>query len=152
MGQKVLLLVDDEVDLVNSMKVNLEDVADIILTANNGIEALEVLGSNEVHCVVCDINMPVMNGVQLLRKLREMNNNVTFIFYTGHGNDALMMEAVKYGAFDFLNKPQMNGLEESVIRGINEGYNRTNGIESDNRDFMSDFQILMKQINDPGKK
>ena len=105
-----LLIVDDEPIILKRLKFNLEDYATNIYTAENGIEALEQLKIHQVHCVICDINMPKMNGVEVLRTIREQKNEVPFIFYTAHGNDELMMEAVKYGAFDFLDKPTITGL------------------------------------------
>ena len=100
-----LLLVDDEKELLERLEMILEDFADEIFTAENGQEGYEVLLKEKIHCVVCDINMPVLNGVELLKKIRAENINTPFIFYTGHGSSELMLEVVKYGAFDFLNKP-----------------------------------------------
>lgn len=143
-----LLIVDDEPVLLDIMKFTLEGQADRVITAGNGLEALEVLKKEEVHCVVCDINMPVMNGVELIKKLRETNNNVTFIFYTGHGNHSLMLEAAKYGAFDFLNKPQLDGLEDAVARGLKQGFRLSSDIPEEEGDFMSEYQKLLLQVND----
>ena len=124
MSKGNLLIVDDEPIILKRLKFNLEDYADEVYTAENGLEALEVLKSKIVHCVICDINMPKMNGVEVIKSIRAEGNEVPFIFYTAHGNQDLMMEAVKYGAFDFLNKPNLDGLEDVVSRGLHEGFNR----------------------------
>ena len=62
--------------------------------------------------------MPNMNGVEVLKKVREDFPDLPFIFYTGHGSRDLMREAIKYGAFDFLDKPCLEGLEEIASRGL----------------------------------
>lgn len=141
-----LLIVDDEPILVKNMRNLLEDYADEIFTAGQGQEALEILRSQTIHCVVCDINMPVLNGVELIRKIREDKNEVPFIFYTGHGNRDLMLEAAKYGAFDFLNKPSLDNLEEIVERALNRGASDQNDPETD---FMSEYAQMLKELEDP---
>ncbi len=136
-----LLIVDDEPDLVSSLSLILSDSAENILTAADGFQALEVLSKEKIHCVLCDINMPRMNGVEVLREIRSKNNQVPFILYTGHGSRALMMEVSKLGAFDFLDKPMLEGLVETVERGLSVGVNG----EAPNNDgsFMSEYQKLL---------
>ena len=107
MNNSCLLLIDDEIEILNSLKFNLKDHANEILLAENGVEALEILKKHEVHCLICDINMPKMNGLELIKEIRKDGNNVPFIIYTAYGSHNLMMEAVKYGVFDFLNKPEL---------------------------------------------
>jgi two-component system response regulator YesN len=121
MSKGNLLIVDDEPFILKTLKYSLSDYADNVFTANNGKEALEIIATSNIHCVVCDINMPVMTGIQVIRKLREEKNDVPLIFYTGHGNNELMKEAVRFGVFDFLNKPDLDGIEEVVVKGLKAG-------------------------------
>ncbi len=144
MGTGNLLIVDDEPLLLKRIRLNLEEYASNIYTAADGMEALDVLSREEIHCVVCDINMPRMNGVEVIKALRARNNEVPFIFYTGHGSHDLMMEAAKYGAFDFLNKPGFDGLEEVVSRGLKEGFDR--GKPRGDDDYMSEYRKLLDQL------
>lgn len=141
-----LLIVDDEPIILKGLKANLEDYADEIHTAENGLEALKQFEEHEIHCVICDINMPKMNGVELVKKVRQNKNNVPFIFYTAFGTDDLMMEAVKYGAFDFLEKPNLDGLEEVLSRGLKEGFKRKEGIMESDDSYISEYQKLLAQI------
>jgi DNA-binding NtrC family response regulator len=141
-----LLIVDDEPIIVKRLKFNLEEYADNVFTAENGLIALEVLKEQDIHCVICDINMPKLNGVEVIKKIRSDENEVPFIFYTGHGNQELMMQAVKYGAFDFLNKPNLDGLEDVVMRGLSEGYNKKESKTDDA--YISDYQKLLDDIGD----
>jgi len=146
MSKGNLLLVDDETLLLERLELWLGDLADKVYTAENGLQALDVLEKNQIHCVVCDINMPKMNGVEVIKKVRELNNPVPIIFYTGHGNDELMLEVSKYGAFDFLNKPDMDGLEEVVTLGLKAGMkgpDDQNGSEEDN---LSEYQKLLNGL------
>lgn len=142
-----LLIVDDEPLILKRLKLNLEDYADEVFIAVNGVEALARINEFEIHCVICDINMPKMNGVDVIKNIRAKNNNVPFIFYTGHGNHDLMMEAAKYGAFDFLNKPNLDGLEEVVVRGLSEGFNNIAAEVLSEDTFISDYQLLLDQID-----
>jgi DNA-binding NtrC family response regulator len=146
MNKGNLLVVDDEKMIVEHVALLLEDNADNIFTAYNGIEALEVLDKEVVHCVICDINMPKMNGVELIKEIRKKNNQIPFIFYTAHGNEKLMLEAVKYGAFDFLNKPNLEGLEEVVIKGLKEGFSPQSKEDSATSTFISEYKKMIQKI------
>lgn len=145
MSKGNLLIVDDEPLLLKRLRLNLEDYADVIYTAMDGVEALEVLSKNEIHCVICDVNMPKMNGIEVIKTIRAENNNVPFVFYTGHGNHEMMLEVAKYGAFDFFNKPDFDGLEEVITRGLKEGFTRKNPTASEDT-LMSEYQKLLSQL------
>lgn len=146
MNKGNLLIVDDEPMLLKNLKAILEEYADTVFTATNGLEAIEVLKDNKIHCIICDINMPKMNGVEVIKKVRDEKNNVPFIFYTGHGNRELMMEAAKYGAFDFLDKPQLEGLEEVVALGMQNGFSQSQGETISDNDLMSEYQKMLKDL------
>lgn len=146
MNKGNLLIIDDEVLLLKGLKMHLGELADNIYVAEDGIKALDILKDKEVHCIMCDINMPKMNGIEVIKSIRSANNNVPFIFYTGHGNHELMLEAVKYGAFDFLSKPGMEGMEEIITRGLKKGI----GLDDDSSksDYMTDYQNLLNDLKD----
>lgn len=140
-----LLIVDDEVLLLERLRFLLGNLSDKVLIADDGFKALEIMNTESIHCVLCDINMPKMNGIEVIRKIREMNYSVPFVFYTGHGNHELMLEAVKYGAFDFLSKPSFDGLEEVIERGLKRGCGNEENLEQS--DFMSEYQKLLEELN-----
>lgn len=142
-----LLIVDDEPLIVKNLKITLEDYATNVFTALNGLEGLKVLVENEIHCVICDINMPKMNGVELIKAVRESGNDVPFIFYTGHGNMELMKQAALYGAFDFLDKPNLDGLEEIVKLGLKKGFSRKEENAEDWAEVESEFAKMLKSID-----
>lgn len=142
-----VLIVDDEPFILKLLCMNLEDYADKIFTASDGLVALDILKKENVHCVVCDVNMPRMTGLELIKKIRTDNNLVPFIFYTGHGNRELMLEVAQYGAFDFFKKPDFDGLEESLARGLKKGFHGVSAAD-DEVAFISEYQ---KTINEFAK-
>lgn len=81
---KSLLLVDDEVALTETMKELLENAWLHVYTASDGTQALHLMRSQQIDCVVSDINMPVMDGLTFMQKTRELGSDVPFIFYSGH--------------------------------------------------------------------
>lgn len=140
-----LLIVEDEELLAENMCFLLKSYTEQIFIAHNGFEALKVLKRESIHCVVCDISMPQMNGVQLIKRAREEGKAVPFIFYTAYGHSELMMEVAKYGAFDFLNKPNFEGLQEVVTRGLKEGFNRKSETES-HSDMLTEYEKILQQF------
>ncbi len=121
MGKGNLLIVEDEEVLSSLLQDLLEPHADKIGAAYNGLEGIEAVKNNTYHAIVCDINMPKMNGIEFIAKMRELKYEHPIIFYTAHGNEQLMREALSYGAFDFLAKPHFDNLEETVIKALNHG-------------------------------
>lgn len=109
-----LLLIDDEAELSQSMKELFEDEAKHIYIANNGEEALSILEKNNIHCVVSDIKMPVMDGLKFMRIARERGHEQPIIFFTGHGTEQLKKEVRELGAADLLMKPNFLMLELSI--------------------------------------
>ena len=93
-----------------------------VLTATNGKEGLDVLKSNQVDCVISDINMPVMTGDEFIKVAREDNKSVPFVFFTGHGDDKLHDKLSEYNVADFLSKPEFNELVEAVTVGLEKGF------------------------------
>ncbi len=128
--QGKLLIVDDEVELISILKDLLTDIVDEIYTANNGEDGLNKLASNPVDLVLSDIKMPKMDGVEFIKHARERGLKTPFIFYTAHGNRELMMEVVQYDVFDFLSKPNLEALEESVARAMEFSLNKKAGVDT----------------------
>jgi DNA-binding NtrC family response regulator len=105
-----VLLVDDEVDLLDILKVDIESLGYQTVTANNGQEALNIMkqvkeGKIWIDAVLSDINMPIMNGLVFLRELRNLGLDTPFVFFSGYGDKEKTIEALRLGALDFLEKP-----------------------------------------------
>lgn len=100
-----LLIVDDEPDLREVLQMILADLDAEVLTAENGVEALAILQKQKIHAVVSDINMPLMNGLELLKEVRQSGLDVPFVFVTAFGEKKNLLEALRWGATDFIDKP-----------------------------------------------
>lgn len=107
---KKILLVDDSALMrrVFSDIINADDRFTIADEARNGAEALELLKKNEYDAVVLDVNMPVMDGIELLRRLREENIQARIMMASTITMDGaqVTMDALELGALDFIHKPE----------------------------------------------
>src|SRR5574337_1719939 len=100
-----LLLVEDEVNMVRTLAKILERKGYEVDAAGTGEEALERLSASSYDLVITDLNMPVMDGMTLLREIRQRQMNPAIIVLTGHGTIPSAVEAMKLGAGDYLIKP-----------------------------------------------
>ena len=99
-----ILVADDENDIRNLLKISLEENGYTVLTAKNGREAWDILREREVHLAILDVMMPVMDGFNLLRKIRE-HSTIPVIFLTARGEDMDKVLGLGLGADDYLVKP-----------------------------------------------
>ena len=113
------MIVDDEPALLMCLLPFLEDDCHEIYTANNGQEALKIYHEHKLDCILSDINMPVMTGLELVQAVRKENATIPFIFFTAYENEANMKAALRYGAFDFIQKPMYENLKEIIFAAYN---------------------------------
>ncbi len=98
-------VIDDDEALRESLAFLLR-AADIVVTSHASAAAfLEALPAVSLTCIITDVRMPGMSGIDLLRRLKELGLSVPVIVITGHGDVPLAVEAMKFGAIDFLEKP-----------------------------------------------
>lgn len=101
-----ILLVDDEIAARLGMRKALQKEKYLIDEAENGIEALEKVKSFQPDIVLCDINMPQMNGLEVLEALQQKDKKPPlFIVVTAYGSEKVAVSAMKAGAYDYLTKP-----------------------------------------------
>jgi DNA-binding NtrC family response regulator len=108
-----ILLVEDEPNMARSLAKILSRRGYAVAMAGNGQEALDQLAAERFHVVITDLNMPVMDGMQLLRRLQPETSTATTrrlivpptVVLTGHGSTQAAVEAMKLGAYDYLVKP-----------------------------------------------
>jgi len=102
-----VLLVDDEQELLENLSFDLRDTVEELFFATNGRDALEIYQEyqSEISCIITDIKMPKMNGLQFISKIRELSQTVPVIFLTAHGDQEQMKLALSLNAFDFISKP-----------------------------------------------
>lgn len=103
----VVLVVDDVAALAQQYAYDLKRVGGYdVLTATGGSEALEVLTRSTVDCVILDLEMPGMDGFGVLRALEQQGSEVPVIVYTGTGNYERCIQAVRLGAYGFIDKAE----------------------------------------------
>jgi DNA-binding NtrC family response regulator len=121
-GLRTLLIVDDEPDLREILKEMAKQQNIPCYEAENGEEGYEILRRTPITAVCTDITMPVMNGMEFLRKVRSAGLFTPFVFITAHDNKDNLNDALKIGAFDFLSKPfDPIKVEEVLFRALDVG-------------------------------
>jgi two-component system nitrogen regulation response regulator NtrX len=111
-----ILIIDDEPGIRAVLKDVLEDEGYTVLGAEDGLEGLSELAGNPVDLVFLDVWLPNMGGIDVLKKIREEFSDVEVIMISGHANINLAVQAVKIGAFDFLEKPLSLDKTMTVVR------------------------------------
>lgn len=126
MGQKIesILIVDDEENARLGLSKLLAHEGYAVASAANGQEALEYLRRSKVHLVISDINMPGMNGLLFLRELSRNYPSLHVIMITAYGGVESYLEAMNYGAFEYLHKPVKLEELKSVMRKLTNGGSR----------------------------
>jgi two-component system, NtrC family, nitrogen regulation response regulator NtrX len=100
-----LLVVDDEKSIRNVLRDILTEEGFTIDEAVDGFEAFNLFKANTYDAVLCDIKMPKIDGIEFLEKAMQINANVPIIIISGNNQVDMAIDAVKKGAFDYLNKP-----------------------------------------------
>jgi DNA-binding response OmpR family regulator len=99
-----ILICDDEKDIVNALKIYLNDPDYVLYEAHNGKEAVDIVRDNEIHLVLMDIMMPVMDGIEAMSQIRGFSN-VPIILLTAKSEDADKVLGLNVGADDYITKP-----------------------------------------------
>lgn len=131
-----VLIVDDETIILSGIKFLIDwekNDCCITDTARNGKDALEKINECPPDIVLCDINMPVMDGIQLLQKMNETNPTMVFIMLTNLQEFHLAQEALRYRAADYLLKNQLDEatLEAALAKAKKEFDQRSSVYRSD---------------------
>ncbi len=100
-----ILVIDDEKSIRNTLTEILAAEGHQVLSAEDGPSGLELYGGNKLDVVLCDIKMQEMDGMEVLEKILEQPQDAPVIMISGHGDIETAVEAIKKGAFDFLEKP-----------------------------------------------
>jgi len=100
-----ILVIDDQRSIRNTLKEILEYEKNQVVTAQTGMEGLELLEKEKFDIVLCDIKMPEMDGIEVLQKVMDKSPEMPVIMISGHGNIDTAVDAIKKGAYDFIEKP-----------------------------------------------
>ena len=121
MGIKILV-VDDEKEVTHGIESYLNLEGYDVFTTNDPNKALEIIEENDIKVVISDIIMPEMNGVELLKKIKEFNNMIQVIMMTGFATNSQLTSCFDYGASECVLKP-FNNLDE-ISKAVKEGVNK----------------------------
>jgi len=117
-----ILVVDDEPLMCRSLSEVIRRAGYEVFTANNGYEALEFIQQESISVIITDMNMPKMDGIEVLRQAKVIVPNVAVIMVTGYATVDSAVEAMKYGALDYITKPfspsRINALIEKAISQV----------------------------------
>ncbi len=115
-AQPVVHIIDDDEGLRQSLAFLLQTAQLEVRSFDSAKTFLDALPDASLGCVITDIRMPDMSGIELLRRLKELKIGVPVIVITGHGDIALAVEAMKIGAADFFEKPFDDDLLIASVR------------------------------------
>lgn len=109
MTMKKILILDDEEELLEVLDFVLEDegIKDIaeITMVTNGVEGIEVMGNTNFDCIVSDINMPKMNGIDFVKTIQENGYDKPVMFLSAHGDPETIKRISGLNIFHFIHKP-----------------------------------------------
>lgn len=137
---KVYIVEDDEA-VRESLQLVLESIGRKVVPFSNANEFLEAYSMDMAGCIVLDIRMPGINGMELQRKLNEMNSILPIIFVTGHGDVPMAVEAMQQGAVDFVQKPYR---EQELLDKINQAMT----LDDENRAILLQKQVIMEHMQE----
>lgn len=120
-ADQVILVVDDEEGLRDALSRLFEDEGYTVISAESGEQALEMLQQTRVDLILTDMRMPGMSGIELLKEVRETHGNIGVIILTGYGEIESYIEAMNFGAMEYVSKPfRVNELKFIVSKILQE--------------------------------
>lgn len=139
-----LLIVDDETDLLQLLVKRLSRKGYEVQSAETAEAALEILKQNFFDIAIYDIRLPNMDGIELLKETKKIEPETEVLMLTGHGTIETAIEAMKYGAFDYLTKPYNLSELELTIKKAEENKKLKEKNESMKKIIRqhNDFQII----------
>ncbi|MFH1406967.1 MAG: response regulator [Candidatus Omnitrophota bacterium] len=113
---KRILIVDDEKHITDILAEYFTGKNYEVFTANNALDALEIVKKQRPHVVLLDIIMPKMDGIEALRKIKEIDSSIGVIMITAVKDDEVAKKAMGLGAADYITKPlSLEYLESAVL-------------------------------------
>ncbi|HCF3311396.1 TPA: SpoIIE family protein phosphatase [Pseudomonas aeruginosa] len=150
-----LLIIDDDEVVRESLAAYLEDSNFKVLQALNGLQGLQIFESQRPDLVICDLRMPQIDGLELIRRIRQTASETPIIVLSGAGVMSDAVEALRLGAADYLIKPleDLAVLEHSVRRALDRAYLRVENqryrdkLEAANRELQASLNLLQEDQN-----
>ena len=133
-------IVDDDEAVRESLELLLESIDQPSTSFASANEFLEAFDNDMAGCLVLDIRMPGMNGMELQRKLNELNSILPIIFVTGHGDVPMAVEAMQHGAVDFIQKPYR---EQDLLDKMNQALQ----LDQEQRSVLQEKQAIVERMD-----
>ncbi len=134
-------IIEDDDAVRDSLQMMLESVGRNVQAFVNADQFLQSYSQEMAGCIVLDIRMPGINGMELQRKLNEMTSILPIIFVTGHGDVPMAVEAMQQGAVDFVQKPYR---EQELLDKISQAME----LDQENRASLQQRQVILQQMKD----
>jgi two-component system response regulator FixJ len=119
-GKAKVYIIDDDEAMRDSLNFLLDSADFDVMLFETAVNFLDALPELDFGCVVSDVRMPGLDGIELLKRMKQGNSTFPIVIMTGHGDVPLAVEAMKLGAVDFLEKPfeddRLIGMIEAAIR------------------------------------
>jgi signal transduction histidine kinase len=141
-----ILLVDDEKGIRKVLGISLADSGFKVHTADSGQDALRIFRAVNPPIVLTDIKMPDMDGIELLRKIKQENAETEVIMFTGQSDMDLAIQSLKYDATDFVTKPIDDEILEIAIKRAQERISLRRQIREYNRELEKRVQQKAQQL------
>lgn len=132
-----VLIVDDEPGNVESLSRIFQREGYNVLTASDGREGLDLVRQHPVDVVICDIMMPQMDGLSLLKAIKAISSHIEVITVTAYGSIERAVEAIKQGAYDFITKPLKR---RDIVRVVEKALDRSS--------LLQENQVLRQRLQD----
>lgn len=136
MADSLVHVVDDDPAMRDSVGFLLDTAGFEVALYEAGSSLLETLAKPAAGCVLTDIRMPGIDGLELLRRLRAMGHALPVVMMTGHGDVPLAVEAMKLGACDFIEKPFNDDALIQALRSALERGGAAGSVDPTVRDFV----------------
>jgi two-component system response regulator FixJ len=144
----VVHVIDDDEAMRQSLAFLLGAVGMEVQTYDSAVEFLKVAPTLKAGCVITDVRMPELSGVELLRRLRELKLGIPVIVITGHGDVPLAVEAMKIGALDFLEKPFDDEILLASVRSALDRLDRDQQRQAERSDIEGRLATLSNRERD----
>ena len=150
-----LLIIDDDEVVRASLAAYLDDRGFQVLQAGNGLQGLEVFEREQPDVIICDLRMPQIDGLELIRRINVINSEIPVIVVSGAGVMSDAVEALRLGAADYLIKPleDLAVLEHSIRRALDRSQLRLENqryrekLEAANRELAASLHLLQEDQN-----
>jgi two-component system response regulator FixJ len=143
--KRIIHVVEDDDHVRDAVSLLLEASGYNVLTYPSGVAFLKSVGSAIPGCILLDIHMPEMNGLEVQRQLRASGVLSPVIILTGQSDISLAVEAMKGGAFEFLEKPYPN---EALLEAVREAFAKLEAT-NDDRATTADAKVRVTRLTGP---